>query len=125
MVEKIGYSAFVNCSNLKNVTLPSKLTPESYSGTLDFSGTAITELTVPNGICDFNANGCANLKKLTIANTVAYIPYGALDGCVLLEEIYYEGTVSQWEKVMQETNGNWSKDVLATVVVCADGEAII
>ena len=42
---------------------------------------------------------CKNLKRITIPRCVRNIRRNVFAGCVSLEDIYYEGTKEEWEKV--------------------------
>ena len=51
------------------------------------------------GIPEGAFKGCANLKRLTIPKNVKKIGRDVFAGCVSLEDVYYEGTMEQWEKI--------------------------
>ena len=43
--------------------------------------------------------GCSSLKAITIPRKVKIIKEGTFAGCNQLEDIYYEGTMEEWEKI--------------------------
>lgn len=50
-------------------------------------------------IPDAAFKGCTNLKRLTIPKKVKKIGPDVFAGCVSLEDVYFEGTMEQWEKI--------------------------
>ena len=52
-----------------------------------------------HGIPDAAFKGCTNLKRLTIPKNVKAIGRDVFDGCDSLEDVYFEGTMEQWEKI--------------------------
>lgn len=51
------------------------------------------------GIPDAAFKGCTNLKRLTIPKNVKKIGQDVFAGCDSLEDVYYEGTKEDWEKI--------------------------
>jgi len=51
------------------------------------------------GIPDAAFKGCTNLKRLTIPKNVKKIGQDVFAGCDSLEDVYYEGTREDWEKI--------------------------
>ena len=51
------------------------------------------------GIPDGAFKGCTNLKRLTIPKNVKKIGQDVFAGCDSLEDVYYEGTREDWEKI--------------------------
>ena len=110
----IGVWAFKGCTGLTTVTLPSTLTNLGYGA---FSGTGITEITIPEnvvylegetfanchalesvkvesdlvGIGAYAFSGCDDLDEIELPDTLTTIGYGAFDGCVELKRVYYAG----------------------------------
>lgn len=80
-VKKLSARAFEGCTSLRDVTLSRSLTRLS---SLTFSKTAITEITVPEGICEIQGNpfaACRELRTLRVedGNTVFY----ERGGCII------------------------------------------
>ena len=76
-VTSIGYDAFSNCSKLIDINIPSSVTSIAY-GTFSW---------------------CANLKSVTIPSSVTSIEEDAFYGCNNLNDVYYNGTKSEWENI--------------------------
>ena len=80
--DKIGDLAFVGCSGLTSLTLPSGLTEIGYHAFRGCSG--LTSLTLPSGVTKigFSAfEGCSGLTSLTIPSGVTKIDFSAFGGC--------------------------------------------
>lgn len=71
--------------------------PEAFQG-----NDKVTDIILHSGVRglpDGAFKGCANLKRLTIPKNVKKIGRDVFAGCVSLEDVYYEGTMEQWEKI--------------------------
>lgn len=117
-VTVIGENAFENCTNLTEITLPNSVTEVDAHA---FSGcTGLTEMTLPEGV-DFIGYrafaGCTGLTVVTIPATVTHFGSEVFAGCDNLTDIYYGGTLEQWQSL--EIN-----DVPAVRVHCTDGSFI-
>lgn len=88
--------AFDACEWLEKVTLHENV--ESIVKYM-FAGTAISELTIPS--------------------SVKYIEAGAFSGCQKLKNIYYVGTVEQWNAI--EKDSDWNRGLGECTVSCTDG----
>lgn len=51
------------------------------------------------GIPEGAFRGCKNLKRITIPKRVKKIGHDVFAGCDSLEDVYYEGTMEEWEKI--------------------------
>ena len=51
------------------------------------------------GVPDAAFRGCKNLKRITIPKGVRRFGEDVFSGCDSLEDVYYEGTKEEWEKV--------------------------
>ena len=51
------------------------------------------------GIPEVAFRGCKNLKRITVPKCVREFRKGVFAGCDSLEDIYYEGTIEEWEKI--------------------------
>jgi hypothetical protein len=97
-IETIGSYAFSGCSRLKKVVVPSGIT------------------SIPNNCFE----GCTGVTELTIPDSVGTIGASAFSGCQKLKNIYYVGTVEQWNAIEKEDT--WSDGTRGFNVICTDGE---
>ena len=78
----IEHEAFAGCSGLTSLSLPSSLTSIKYRAFYGCSG--LTSLSLPSGITsiDWNAfSGCSGLTSLTLPSSLTSIDSGAFSGC--------------------------------------------
>ena len=76
-----------------------------WSGYLDY----IKTLTIADGVTSIGSSmfqGCKNLETISIPNTIEVISPRAFDQCPLIEEIYYGGSKSEWDKIEIGDNNN-------------------
>ena len=86
-VTSINNYAFSYCSSFNPTTLSADL---RYLGEGAFYYTAITEVTIPEGITTINSSvfyGCKQLQKVTLPNTITSIGSYAFGDCTSLVEI--------------------------------------
>ena len=128
-ITSIGLNAFRDCSNLKTVSLPKKLThifsfsfancvrltsinfPEGledfYEGV--FLGcTSLKSVTLPEGFLLIGSNvfdGCSNLTSISLPASLRSVMSEAFHGCNKLSTVKYAGTKSLWETV-EISSGN-------------------
>ena len=116
-LKAIPAGMFVNCQNLKSVTLPAGLTaigwlafeisglqsiviPDSVTKIEEsaFEGcTNLTEVTMPRNLTELGSyafRGCSSLKRIVIPAGVKTIVGGTFKDCTALEEITFEGNVT-------------------------------
>ncbi len=79
-ITKLGSSMFGSCKALKKVTLPSTLT------------------VIPK----YLFTNCSNLGEVTLHSTLTKIDCGGFLNCKL-DDIYFDGTVEQWQAVLDKT----------------------
>ena len=129
-VKEISEWAFNGCSSLENIVLPNSLT---YIGKGAFYGTAIKSITIPANVetcADYYSSGgykgpfygCDQLRSVTFASGMKYIPYHILkgnttvetvtipltvtwfgddsfEGCTSLKNVIFEGSKVLWGKI--------------------------
>ena len=83
-VTKIGNVAFLLCSDLTSVTLPSTLT--AIGNTTFRKCTSLTSITIPDGVTTIGVNafdGCSSLKEVVIGSGIQSIGTNAFTGTAL------------------------------------------
>ena len=96
-VTKIGERAFEDCSSL-------------------------TDITIPNGVTEIQLRafyGCSNLESITIGSGVTSIGDYAFCNCSNLTDIYYEGTMDQWNNI--DLGTSWNRSTGTYTIHCNDG----
>lgn len=105
-VTSIGSSAFERCSSLTSVVIPGSV---ASIGNQAFSGCWIlTRIAITDGVGSVGESAFANcrkLDKLWLPRTVTFIDYEAFSGCDNLKNVYYGGSVSDWNAIAIE-DGN-------------------
>lgn len=81
-VKTIGNCAFYNCSSLSSIEIPSGVT------------------SIGTGVFYY----CENLKSIKIPSSVTSIGKYAFCECNKLTDIYYEGSESDWNKIVVDTD---------------------
>ena len=100
-VKVIGMNAFDGCFYLETVALPDSL---------EFVDNSAFEL-------------CQSLKTLVLGTNLKAFDARAFHSAYC-PEIYYKGTVGQWEAISKRVGGSGGKDVAATVH-CTDGDSLL
>ncbi|MBE7065239.1 MAG: hypothetical protein E7384_05440 [Ruminococcaceae bacterium] len=99
-VTSIGSLIFYDCTQLEKITLPYCLTISDLFG-LSASRNGVKEIVLTGGdvvlagFCD----GCSYLTQITIPRSVKNIYYTAFSGALSLEDVYFNGTGSEWNKI--------------------------
>ena len=117
-VLSIGEKAFCQCFKLTNVLLGKNLTTIGKSA---FESCDLTELSIPDSVAvisKYAFKGCSDLTKVTFGKGLTEIGYESFSGCYTLKTIEYNGTTSEWKKILRDW---WYEDVPATQIVCSDG----
>ena len=94
-VVRISGSAFNDCTDLTNVTIPNSVTKiESYT----FSGCRhLTSVTIPNSVTSIGSHafsGCENLTSVTIPNSVTKIESYTFSDCTFLTSVTIPNSVT-------------------------------
>ena len=101
-VTKIGNKAFAYCNGLTDIVIPDNVTELGYE-TFDI---------------------CSQLKSITIPNSVIYIGNGAFSSCFSLTDVYYKGTIDEWNSIDNICNVNFYGENEITIH-CTDGELVL
>ncbi len=124
-VISVDNQIFSYCPVLKNVTLGKGITSIS---TNMFSGcSALEKIEIPDGVksikdCAFDM--CEKLESITIPTSVTSIVSYAFDYCTSLADVYYSGTVAEWN-ALKDSEGISSSgnDALFNATIhCTDGD---
>jgi len=97
-VKTIGENAFYNCQELKTLTIPDTVT------TIEESAFAY----------------CYKLTDITIGKGIKKIHESVFENCYVLTVINFNGTVSEWNKIIKYSN--WNKNTGTYVIHCTDGD---
>jgi len=100
-ITNIEGSAFYDCANLTNVTIPNSVTS---IGPYAFSGTGLANVTIPASVTSIDElafSWCTSLTSVTILNRVTSIGWDAFLDCSNLTNIYCCGNApnldgSEW-----------------------------
>ena len=88
VVTAIGNRAFLNCTGLTDVTLPSTLKTIGQQAFRNCS--ALTRVTIPDGVADVGEQAfahCVSLEQISVPASVRSFGFDAFDGCVGLQAV--------------------------------------
>ena len=106
-VVTIGATAFRDCVNLTKIIIPN-----SVSDIMDFAFCncdGLTEITIPDGVLNINSYTfyeCDNLTRIAFHSSIFFIAEYVFYKCKSLRNVYYTGTVSEWQSVFIRKDGN-------------------
>jgi hypothetical protein len=123
-VQRIGDFAFRYCSMLTSVAIFDGVTSIGEGAFADCD--SLTSIILPNSVTNIGGGAfyeCKSLISATIGNGVQRIGEATFRGCSNLKTIRYNGTVEQWQTV--EKGEGWYDDILATDILCTNGEVIL
>ena len=87
-VTSIGDSAFIDCSNLKSITIPNSVTSIGESAFANCK--SLINIKIPKSVTsinDYAFSGCSGLKSIKIPKGVTSIGERAFEGCSSLKSI--------------------------------------
>lgn len=112
--------------NLTTSLMDAGINPLDYSNKIYswmFSNSMIKQLDIPNQITEIESSAfrdCFWLTKVHIPLSIIAINEYAFSGCYDIEDITYEGTITEWKDV--DKNGSIFYDCYTDVVHCSDGD---
>jgi hypothetical protein len=129
-IDSIGGMSFQHCrfydmSNTGTLTIPDCIT---YIGNDSFSYSEFKNMTLSSGMTSINAkfaSSCYSLKSVTIPASITEIDESAFDGSYDITDVYYSGTISQWNQIkfIDSDCTKYSASVLRFATIhCSDGD---
>lgn len=118
-VRSISDGAFCECKGLTAIDIPPSIKTIGDHAFSDCDG--LESIALFEGletIGDFAFVGCSHLESINIPSTVREIGFGIFDDCEWLSDVYYNGSVAQWNDI--DRDRNWSGNI-SFVLHCADG----
>ena len=130
-VINIGSDNFYNCSSLETISVDKDNKYYSSQNSVLFSkdgkklikypqNKSQTDYSIPDGVTDIRGafSYCKYLANVTIPKSVTYIDFMTFYECKSLENIYYEGSQSDWNKIEITNKENFPK----VIIHCTDGD---
>jgi hypothetical protein len=114
-----GYT-FSGCSGLKSAIIGNGIT--RIANSMFHSCHMLTSVNIPNSVTSIgNAafGSCIKLPSITIPDSVTSIGRDAFSNCKKLTDIYFDGTVEQWNAITE--NINWDGGAVNCTIYCNDG----
>ena len=70
----------------------------------------------------FSFAGCNKIESVVIPESVVVFDAFAFGECTMLKDIYYDGTIEQWESIYKVEN--WDASISEYTVHCSDGDIL-
>ncbi len=116
-VRKINEAAFLNCTKLTSVTIPS--TVREVGARAFTLCTSLTNVTFAAGLCSVGAaafSNCVALTSLRFPKTLSRLGGGCFQGCIALADVYFEGSAPRLVDVVES-----DKSVLGEAIFRTSG----
>lgn len=116
-LEVIGNDAFSGCMRVTEIKLPSTLTALKYAA---LNGIWAQEIVIPEGVVELGEYAISGFAttSLTLPTTLTNVHRNAIYGWNVENDIYYNGTLEQWQALMQSTDLYLGYEQR---IVCSDG----
>ena len=106
-IKSMGHSVFMECTALKEIVWPMGMDEVPLWTFMSCSSlTRVTFSRDVSVICGAAFENCVALESLVIPSGLLQIDSRAFYGCGALKDIYYEGSASQWRRVVIDKDGN-------------------
>ena len=117
----LSNGAFYDCQKLKKIKFPSNLKQIDSNACRDLFNITKINLgdTKIETIGTYVFSYCQNLQKIILPSTLTKINSYAFRYCYKLQDVYYNGTINQWNEVTIMTSGN--DYLLNATIHCKDG----
>lgn len=119
-VERIQYEAFANCRELETVTLPKSIVHIS-DRAFNCCPELKSSITIPDGQTSIGKETfyyCMNLPSVSIPKSVTSIEENAFYFCSALRDVYYSGTMEDWNNINFSEGNNRLE---SSKIHCIDG----
>ena len=125
-LEYVGIKDFYGCENLTTVTLGENLT---LIGESAFEGCAcLTDIALPDGVESIEMNafcGCTELAEASLGSGISIIGEGAFADCENLIDVYYNGSLYDWESVYIDSGNDYILDACMYYAVLVEQEIYV
>ena len=102
------------------------LSNQSYIPKYSFSGCSnLSNITIGKNIYQLEDRlfeNCPAIQQISIPKSITSIGEGVFAGSTNLCEIYYEGTLDDWEKIRKDEN--WDADTGEYIIYCSNGSIL-
>ncbi|MCR4874643.1 MAG: leucine-rich repeat domain-containing protein [Clostridia bacterium] len=132
-ITEIKDNAFSYCRFLESVIVPSSIKANKLGDYAFRDCTSLKSVVLPEGfwvINNWTFMGDAALTSVVLPSTITVISYGAFGRCTSLEEIQFNGTISQFHSIQINYSydewfaENFPGENYSRVVHCTDGDTI-
>jgi hypothetical protein len=123
-LKKIEGRAFLATTGVTELVIPGSLVTIAewaFNGTHD--QTFLRSITIMHGVKTIEWAALADhydLVKVVLPASITSIGQAALNECHSLKELYFEGTMAQWNSITKDPH--WKGTSPITVVHCIDGD---
>ena len=124
-VTSIGKDAFRDCTGLTSVVLPDSVTSiesRSFAYCASLESVILGENSKLVTIGDGAFLSSIELEMIIIPINISFIEAAAFQDCYSLKNIYYDGTIEQWNAIEKSTSGfQWDINTNTYIINCSDG----